>query len=60
MYSSLHPRKSTGTTKFLGLPMMQGIIALGASSPEKPALATPDPLSITIGYFSSTIFETIF
>jgi hypothetical protein len=39
----------------LGLPMMDGKMALGASSPENPALTTPDPLSITQIYCSSAI-----
>jgi hypothetical protein len=43
------------TPGFLGLPMMEGKIALGASSPEKPALTTPEPLSITQTYCSSDI-----
>jgi len=46
MYSSLASTPII-TPGFFGLPMMDGKIALGASSPENPALTTPDPLSIT-------------
>ena len=31
----------------LGLPTMVGYLTLGASSPDKPALMFPDPLSMT-------------
>lgn len=34
-----------------GLPTMVGNSLLGASSPERPALQVPDPLSITTGTF---------
>jgi len=48
----------------LGLPTIDGKAAFGASSPEKPALHIPEPLSITtplvsldwIIYFSLDIF----
>jgi len=33
----------------LGLPIMFGILTVGASSPPIPAFKKPDPLSITIG-----------
>jgi len=32
----------------LGLPTIEGKVAIGASSPAKPALHIPEPLSITI------------
>ena len=35
---------------------MEGKTALGASSPAKPALHIPDPLSITKALTSSSIF----
>jgi hypothetical protein len=38
----------------LGLPTIEGNAALGASSPEKPALHIPDPLSMTTPYDSSS------
>jgi uncharacterized protein YbcC (UPF0753/DUF2309 family) len=54
MYTSLasNPMMTPG---FFGLPIIDGKIDLGASSPEKPALTTPDPLSITQTYDSSDI-----
>jgi len=39
----------------LGLPTMQGKTALGASSPDKPALVYPDPLSMIM--FSVAMFD---
>ena len=47
------------TPGFLGLPMIDGKIALGASSPENPALTIPDPLSITQVCYSSAIWFTL-
>jgi hypothetical protein len=41
---------------YLGLPTIEGKEDLGASSPERPALHIPEPLSITTGTpFSSDI-----
>jgi hypothetical protein len=37
----------------LGLPTMEGNMALGASSPEIPALHIPEPLSITTAAVSN-------
>ena len=37
-----------------GLPTIDGKAAFGASSPEKPALHIPEPLSITTPYDSSS------
>lgn len=34
---------------YFGLPTIEGNEDLGASSPERPALHIPDPLSITTG-----------
>ncbi len=39
---------------------MEGKTALGASSPAKPALHIPEPLSITSAATSSDIFKIIF
>lgn len=40
--------------------LMEGNTALGASSPEKPHLHIPEPLSITSGTASeSTIFNVV-
>jgi hypothetical protein len=39
-----------------GLPTTDEKTALGASSPAKPALQTPDPLSITTAVTSSSIY----
>lgn len=36
---------------YFGFPTIEGKEHLGASSPEKPALQTPDPLSMTTGEF---------
>ena len=41
-------------TTCLGRPTMDGKTALGASSPPKPPLTIPDPLSITRGVISSS------
>lgn len=40
-------------TLCLGRPIIEGNTALGDSSPENPALHSPDPLSITIAGTSS-------
>jgi len=44
----------------LGLPTIDGKTALGASSPAKPALHIPDPLSITKAWTSSSILDELF
>jgi hypothetical protein len=38
---------------YFGFPTTEGKEDLGASSPERPALHIPDPLSITTGVFFS-------
>lgn len=40
---------------YFGLPTIEGNEDLGASSPERPALHIPDPLSITTGVPCSVI-----
>ena len=42
------------TSLYLGVPTTEGKAVLGPSSPLIPALQTPDPLSITMGVFSSS------
>merc|ERR1712015_353166 len=44
----------TMTPGYLGLPTTEGNTARGASSPAKPALTMPDPLSITNAAASSS------
>lgn len=39
----------TMTLSYFGLPTIDAKDVLGASSPDKPALHIPDPLSITTG-----------
>jgi hypothetical protein len=42
---------------YFGLPTIEGNDDLGASSPERPALHIPDPLSMTTGtpFYSAII-----
>jgi hypothetical protein len=40
---------------YLGLPTMEGKDERGASSPDKPALHMPDPLSMTTGVALSSL-----
>ena len=47
----------TITPWWRGRPTMEGKTALGASSPAKPALHIPDPLSTTKAATSSSIFD---
>merc|ERR1739838_2134 len=44
----------TMTPGYFGLPTTEGKTARGASSPAKPALTMPDPLSMTIAAASSS------
>merc|ERR1711988_1026818 len=59
MYSDLD---STPTIclSLLGYPTIDGNLTDGWLSPEKPALMTPDPLSITIAFSPSIRFEGCF
>lgn len=52
--------KPITTVGSFGLPTTQGNVALGASSPENPALIMPLPLSITMAFVYSDIYEILY